>query len=88
MVNQQGPIVQHMELCSVSCGSLDGRGVWGRMDTHICMAESSYCLPETDTTLLLGCTPLQKKKDFDTSLSTIDGSIDHPDRKLVRKHWI
>ena len=33
MDNQQGPTVQHRELCSMSCGSLDGRGVWGRMDT-------------------------------------------------------
>ena len=62
MVNQQGPIIQHMELCSVFCGSLDGRGVWGRMDTRICTAESLHCLPETVTTLLLGCTPLQKLK--------------------------
>ena len=22
------------------CGSLRGRGVWGRMDTYMCMAES------------------------------------------------
>ena len=28
MDNQQGPTVQHMELCSMSCGSLDGRGAW------------------------------------------------------------
>ena len=28
MGNQQGPAVQHMELCSVLRGSLDGRGVW------------------------------------------------------------
>ena len=28
MDNQQGPTVQHRELCSVLCGSLDGRG-WG-----------------------------------------------------------
>ena len=27
MDNQQGPTVQHGELCSLSCGSLDGRGV-------------------------------------------------------------
>ena len=26
---QQGAAVQNRELCSVSCGSLDGRGVWG-----------------------------------------------------------
>ena len=36
----------YMELCSVLCGSLDGRGVWGRMDTCICMAESLCCRPE------------------------------------------
>ena len=29
-----------MELYSILCGSLDGRGVWGRMDTCICMSES------------------------------------------------
>ena len=29
----------NMELCSVLCGSLDGRGVWGRMVTCLCMAE-------------------------------------------------
>ena len=33
------------------CGSLDGKGVWGRMDTRICMAESLCCPPETITTL-------------------------------------
>ena len=27
------------------CGSLDGKGVWGRMDTRICMAESLNCSP-------------------------------------------
>ena len=26
--------------CSMLCGSLDGRGVWGRVDICICMAES------------------------------------------------
>ena len=45
--NQQGPTAQHMELCSVLCGSLDGRKVWGRMDTCISMAEPPYCSPET-----------------------------------------
>ena len=33
MENQQGPAVQHRGLCSVSPGSLDGRGVWGRTAT-------------------------------------------------------
>ena len=52
-----------MELCSVLCVSLDGRGVWGRMDTCICMAESLHCLPETITTLLIGYTPIQNALD-------------------------
>ena len=47
-----------MELCSMLCAqccpSLDGTGVWGRMDTCICMAESLHCSPETITTLLFG----------------------------------
>ena len=47
MDNQQGPTVQHMELCSMLCGSLDGRGVWGRMDTCLYMAESLHCSLET-----------------------------------------
>ena len=35
MDNQQGPTVQHRELCSMSCGSLGGRGVWGKTDTKL-----------------------------------------------------
>ena len=51
MDKQQGPAVYHMELCSMLCGSLDGRGVWGRMDACIYAAESIPCLPETVTSL-------------------------------------
>ena len=36
------------------CASLDGRGVWERMDTCICMTESLCCSLETTTTLLIG----------------------------------
>ena len=38
MDNQQGTTLKHMELCSMLCGSLDGRGVWGRMDTCMYMS--------------------------------------------------
>ena len=54
MDNQQGPTLQHAELFSMLCASLDRRGVWGRMDTYVCMAESLCCSPETTTTLLTG----------------------------------
>ena len=44
------------------CGSLDGRGIGGRMDTGICMAESLCCPPKTVTTLLISYTPTLNKK--------------------------
>ena len=51
------------------CGSLDGREVWGRMDTSIWMAESLHCSPDTITTLLIykinykiKCKIIQNKK--------------------------
>ena len=52
---------KHVELCSMLCGSLNGKGVWGRMDTCICMAESFHP-PETITALLIGYIPMQNKK--------------------------
>ena len=50
------------ELCSMLCGSLDGRGVCGRMDTCICVAESLCCSPETITMMLISYMPIQNKK--------------------------
>ena len=41
------------------CASLDGKGLGGRMDKCICMAESHQSSPETVTTLLIGYTPIQ-----------------------------
>ena len=54
MDSQQGPTIEHMELCSLLCNNLDGRGVWGRMDICICIAESSWCSHETIKTVLIG----------------------------------
>ena len=54
MDSQPGPSVQRRELCVMLCGSLYGRGAWGRMDTWICMAESLCCPPETVTALFIG----------------------------------
>ena len=52
--HNKGPVVEHRELCSMLCGSLGGRGAWGRMDTRVCMAESLCCPSETITALLIG----------------------------------
>ena len=42
--------------------SLDGRRVWGRIDTYTCMGEFLCSSPETITTLLISYTPIQNKK--------------------------
>ena len=40
-----------------------GRGVWGRIDTCICVAEALPCLPETtEHCLLISYTPIQNRK--------------------------
>ena len=64
MDDHQGPTLEHWELRSMLCDSLDWRGVWGRMATCICMAESLHCSPETITMLLIRYTPIQNKKKF------------------------
>ena len=59
MDNQQGTTKQHMKLCSVLCGSLDGMGLQGRTDTCICIAEFLCCSPETiKACLLVGYTSI------------------------------
>ena len=54
MDNQQGSTVQPKDLCLMLCGSLDGKRIWGRLNTCICMVECFLCSPETVTTLLIG----------------------------------
>ena len=41
---------------------MDGMGVWWRMDTCVCTAESLCYAPETITALLFGYTSLQNEK--------------------------
>ena len=48
--------------------SLDGRRIWGRMDTCMSMAESLSCPLETVTTLLISYTPVQNLKQLKRSI--------------------
>ena len=64
MENPQRPTVWHRELCSMLFGSLDGRGVWGKMDTCMWMAESLCCSPETLPASLINYDPTQNKMFF------------------------
>ena len=49
--NQQGPTLQHREFCSIFCKNLNGKRIWKRIDTCICITESLCCTPEINTTL-------------------------------------
>ena len=49
--NQQGPTVQHRDLYSIFCNNRNGKRIWKRRDTCICITESFCCIPETNTTL-------------------------------------
>ena len=51
-----------MELYSMLCASLEGRGVWRRIDTRVCKAESLRYSLETTTTLSIGYIPIQNTK--------------------------
>ena len=58
-------------------GSLDGRGVWGRMDTCVYMAEFLCSGPESVTTLLIGSAAAAAAKSLQscpTLCVPIDGS--------------
>ena len=57
MDNQQGPTIQHKELCSVLCGRVDGRGVWGRVDTLYVWLSPFTVHSESTTVLLISYTP-------------------------------
>ena len=62
MGSQQGPTAQRRELYSMLRGSLYGWGVWGRVGTWTCVAESLCSPPEAIATLVIGYTPIQNKK--------------------------
>ena len=51
-----------MELCSMICGPLDERELWGRLETCIRLAEFFHCSPKTITILLIDSTPIGNKK--------------------------
>ena len=73
------------------CGSLDGRGVWGRMDTCICMAESLLCPHETVTSLLRYTTIQNKtlkkiKKKLSTSKSP-KMTFGWTNRSTIKQNW-
>ena len=61
MANQQGPITYHIKFCSMLCASLDGMGVWGRMDK--CIYVYVWLSPFTvHLKLPQYCIPIQNKK--------------------------
>ena len=64
------------------CVNLDGRVIWGRMDTDIYMAESLHCLPETTTALLMAM-PQHKIKSLKFEKNEM---VNHIAQALARLH--
>ena len=66
-------------------GSLDGKGVWGEMDTCISMSEFLCYLPQIVTTLLVHYTPDIK---FLKKLGKLERPIETPDsgKRNVLRH--
>ena len=65
MDNQQRPIVQHMELCSMLCASLDGRGVWGEwLHVYVRLSLFAVHLKLSQHYLLIGYALIENKKSF------------------------
>ena len=52
-ITDKGLLLHSTRDCSMLHGSLDGRGVWGRKDTCICMAELLCCASETIILLIV-----------------------------------
>ena len=55
-------VVANIRKRETQCYVAPGWGVWRRMDTRMCVAESFCCAPETITTVLIDYTPIQNKK--------------------------
>ena len=49
MDNQQGPTVGHREFCSIFYNNLNGKRIWKRIDTCICITESLCCALEANS---------------------------------------
>ena len=56
-------------------GSLDGKGVWGRMDTCVSMAEALQCSPETFPTLLIAYVVVLVAQSCPTLCGPMDCSL-------------
>ena len=58
MDNQQGPTVQHMELCSMFCNNLIGKRIFKITDTCIRINGYLCCTTKINTTVLINYTPI------------------------------
>ena len=82
-INNKDLTIQHMKLCSMLCGSLNGKGVWGRMDICVFMAESLCYSPETITTLFIK--QLYPNKKLLSFLKSEDEAKTFPCKEKPRK---
>ena len=60
--NNNYSTLKNRELCSIFCSKVNGKRIWKRINTHICITESLCCTPETNTTLLTNYEPIKNEK--------------------------
>ena len=51
--NQQGPTMQHRELCSIFCKNQNGTIIWKGIDTYICITKPFCCILYSNTKLFI-----------------------------------
>ena len=61
------------------CGDLNGKRIWRRIDTCICITKSLCCTPETNTTLLINYTP--------NKINKILKNKNKINKGLIRVNW-
>ena len=63
-----------MELCSIFFNNLNGKIIWKRIDTCICITESLCCASDANTTLLVNYAAAKSLQSCPTLCDPRDGS--------------
>ena len=58
--NNNYSTLKNRELCSIFCSKVNGKRIWKRINTCVCITESLCCTPETNITLLINYKIKQK----------------------------
>ena len=81
--NQRGSTTQHRERCSKFCSNLNGKRIWKRTDTCVCITESLCCTPEMNTFLVNHIPVWHKNLKKENDHGLLDGSKSGLESKYI-----